>query len=522
MELMNTTIGAISHAWTSLSTSLLDRYSFSGFSNDEIFGSSMWQIKQNSLSTTVYVNPVYFVEVTSELTTLYGTPTSKGKNGQIFKCNMTHDDGVPAIVTITSYSTTAVLHVQGCLHKVWVDTLLDTIEQKVKHKRQINEPQPLDQPSEHELTVSFDTAQPSCTPPPLASTPIQKAMPCPPTCESKRLKDTITSLKDRIKDYKEQLSQFQELRSNYAHLSTSYRELSDRNCALQVELSSLKELQSEAAYQTPRTASPPSPAPTPAPIGASNPFSALTDEVPDDALPTASSAPNNSQHTPDKHVPQSPPTPKAARKPKAETKQPPNKQSLDPSTEETQPQILIFSNSMCSRINERKFYRGKTTRVFAKSGASIGDVQKLVEECEYDGPEYVVLKAWTNTATRETAENCERKARALINAALNKFPTAHIIISSALPRLIPVNRRNTNEIISQLNKMFEINCRNSTRVRFVDHISTFVMESGQIRTDLFYDKVHLNNHGLARLVINLRQAIDSVSSFHMNSHQPRR
>ena len=68
----------------------------------------MWQIKPNSLITTVYVNPVHFAEVTSKLTTLYGNPTSKGKNGHIFKCNMTHDDGVPAIVTITSYSTTPV------------------------------------------------------------------------------------------------------------------------------------------------------------------------------------------------------------------------------------------------------------------------------------------------------------------------------------------------------------------------------------------------------------------------------
>ena len=165
---------------------------------------------------------------------------------------------------------------------------------------------------------------------------------------------------------------------------------------------------------------------------------------------------------------------------------------------------------------------GEKPPVFAKSGASIGDVQKLVEECKYDGPEYIILKAWTNTATPETAENCEHKARALINAALNKFPTAHIILSSALPRLIPVNRKNTNDVISQLNRMFERNCRNSTRVSFVDHISTFVMESGQIRTDLFFDKVHLNNRGLARLVINLRRAIDSVSSFHMNVHQPRR
>ena len=74
-------------------------------------------------------------------------------------------DGVPTIVTITSYSTTAVLHVQGCLHEVWVDTLLDAIEQKVKNKLQINEPQPLNQPSEHELTLSFDAAKPSSSPP---------------------------------------------------------------------------------------------------------------------------------------------------------------------------------------------------------------------------------------------------------------------------------------------------------------------------------------------------------------------
>ena len=64
---------------------------------------------------------------------------------------MIHEDGVPAKVTITSYSIPAVIHVQGFLHSVWVYALLDTIEQEVKHKLQINEPQPQNQSSEHVL-----------------------------------------------------------------------------------------------------------------------------------------------------------------------------------------------------------------------------------------------------------------------------------------------------------------------------------------------------------------------------------
>ena len=529
MELMNTTIVAISHAWTSLSTSLLDRYSFSGFNNDEIFGSSMWQIKPNSRSTTVYVNPENFAEVTSELTTLYGNPTSKGKNGQIFKCNMTHDDGVPTIVTITSYSTTAVLHVQGCLHEVWVDTLLDAIEQKVKHKLQINEHQPLNQPCEHELSVSFDAAQPSSSPPPLASTPIQKSTSCPPTCESKRLKDTIASLKDRIKDYKEQLSQFQELRSNYAHLSTSYRELSDRNCALQVELSSLKAQQSEAAFQTPRTviASPPSPAPTPAPIGVSNPFSTLTDEVSDDALPSAppptdspanSPAATNSPKRASKmeHVkpPSSKPTIKSPpHQPKPEIRAPP--------AEPKPSQILIFSNSICKRIDASRFYRGRTTKLYAESGATIAQIQRQVENCTDVDPKHVILQAWTNNVTRESVESVKTKARNLVNATLKKFPTARIIVSGILPRLITMDMSNAaNDIIAHLNRTFAQNCVNSTRVSFSDHILNFVDRDGRIRSDLYYDSIHLNDRGIGQLVINLRKTIDSSSHPTRINHLP--
>ena len=113
----------------------------------------------------------------------------------------------------------------------------------------------------------------------------------------------------------------------------------------------------------------------------------------------------------------------------------------------------------------------------------------------------------------------------LIETALDKFPNAHIIVSSALPRLIPMARKDrTNEIIKQLNGQLQSNCRNSARVTFADHIPTLVTESRDIREDLYYDNVHLNYRGLGRLVINLRKTIDMIdaSSFQIRAHQPRR
>ena len=56
---------------------------------------------------------------------------------------------------------------------------------------------------------------------------------------------------------------------------------------------------------------------------------------------------------------------------------------------------------MCKRITENKFHKEKTTKVFAKSGATIADIQRLVENSDKsESPEYVILQAWTNTAAR--------------------------------------------------------------------------------------------------------------------------
>ena len=106
---------------------------------------------------------------------------------------------------------------------------------------------------------------------------------------------------------------------------------------------------------------------------------------------------------------------------------------------------------------------------------------------------------------------CKAKAKALINATLCKFPSAHIIISGILPRLIPSSKSNTaNHLISNLNRDLDQYAQNP-RTSFVDHAQSFVADNGQIREDLYWDNIHLNNHGLGRLVHNIRRVIDNNS-----------
>jgi hypothetical protein len=184
------------------------------------------------------------------------------------------------------------------------------------------------------------------------------------------------------------------------------------------------------------------------------------------------------------------------------------------------PDILIFSNSMCKKIDEHRFYRGKSTKVSAKSGATIPDVQKMVKDSEYKDPEFVVLQAWTNTASRESTEDCIKKARSLIDSTLTKFPAAQIIISGILPRLVPLtSRNNTNRTILELNDFLEHNCRNNNRLSFVDHSQSFV-ENRQIREELYWDHIHMNNRGLGRFMFNLRKTINHLSYMYVNPIWP--
>ena len=573
--------GAVTHLWQSFHDT------FNGFSNIEIFDNSLWKIIPKTYSTTIAVNPDIFDQLMYELSARYSTPEDKGRYGLIYRCVMPEEP--LHHVTVTCYSSTNTVSVQGSLHKTWVETVLTDIGEKItdedksfvsshsSHLGPVTSTPSARQPSSsndsnHSLPnfdLNPDLSEPSVQAR-LSESSVQarinvcnvKLQTDDMPNETPKLKDKLQSLQDKFKDLNKQLSDYKELRTNFTQLSSAYSELCERNSMLEAELRSLKERHSQSEnFIHPKVTNRVHKSPSASHTGISthNSFSVLKDHLPADTVPSAPSvslmtpekqehtspsapsvslmtpekqehaspsAPSVSLMTPEKQVPSSPkPTSTRSSSCKA-----PNQSNDTMSSSKTnniadisQPQILIFSNSICKRIDESKFYKGRSVQKFAKSGATMVEVQRLVEQCNYDRPKYVILQGWTNNITRESIADCEDKARQLIEAALNKFPSAHIIVSSILPRLITHDRSNApNRIICELNSIFEQNCRDSARVSFVNHESTFVADDGYINHNLYWDHIHLNNKGLEKLVINLRGAIDSLSLSHpiWNNHHP--
>ena len=154
--------------------------------------------------------------------------------------------------------------------------------------------------------------------------------------------------------------------------------------------SSLTDMCIPPANPSPVTSAPPT-----TQIKLQNSFSPLCVED----FPPLHSAPNSSLMTPpsqrsSEQAPQprrQSSRPEGPRSPPKPTLQPPMHNLSDPD-------IIIFSNSMCAQIRPCNFYRGKTTNVIARSGVNILDVQNLIADFQDNitTVKCVILQAWTN------------------------------------------------------------------------------------------------------------------------------
>lgn len=554
MELMNLTIGSIYNMWDSLHESVRN-FSFSGFSNQEIWEESMWKVLPKSNSTTISVQPAIYDKLVCELFNRYGQPEDKGKKGHIYRALVHNElESESALVSITCYQSTTTLNIQGNYHSIWTESVLKEIGQKLNSTGSQHDIV-TDQP--HLFDSSLDTTldQLPSLGVPLTSTPAPSVpkhhLPirtvetsCHANCSSSavsmstqtlvemksravqmsiihhssqiqtemsgdtelKLRDEIQRLKNTNRDLRAQLTEYRELRGHHAQLTQAHRELCDRNSVLQAKLYSLSESSSFVPAKPVSTTTRTSKPPTEVSLETSNRFQGLhIDEIPDtdEFEPLIPSAPPIEEATPTspgKVLSSSPPHAQTT-----STVEPAPTSSPTPSSND--PQIIVFSNSICKRINSSRFYRGKNTKVYAKGGATIPDVQRLVHDCDdhAQGVECVILQAWTNTTAKLPVTVCERQARALIEATLQKFPNAKVIVSGVLPRFW---NDNANTVSAQLNHTFKSNCQASKHVFFVDNPPSF-LSGTRLREDLFWDNVHLNRKGLNVLIHNLRNAIDT-------------
>ena len=105
-------------------TSAYMNLSFNGFSNGEIFCGSKWQIVPRTYSTTIFLDRDYIHEVLYHIRAMYGPPQDKGKKGLIFRASN-------PTATITVYTSTAVINVQGTNHTDWIESILPEIDQAI-------------------------------------------------------------------------------------------------------------------------------------------------------------------------------------------------------------------------------------------------------------------------------------------------------------------------------------------------------------------------------------------------------
>ena len=114
------------------------------------------------------------------------------------------------------------------------------------------------------------------------------------------------------------------------------------------------------------------------------------------------------------------------------------------------------------------------------------------------------MSSYKHGQIEQPIDTCDRQSRVLFfEATLAKFQFANIIISGVLPRFY---HDKGNRVSKQLNRIFSRNAQATFRVSYVDNAPTF-LDGLFLDEDLYWDNVHLNNHGLYKLIQNLCKVI---------------
>ena len=145
-------------AWSTLHS--LMNFSFAGFTNDEIYGHK-WRIIPRTMSTNISVDPEYIDEILYHVGAMYGPPLNKGKCGCIFKSS-------DPMATITIYTTTSVISVQGSQHQAWVDSVLPEINARIDSESSLHHSTAINCES---VSIQMDSDNELVLPSPITSTP---------------------------------------------------------------------------------------------------------------------------------------------------------------------------------------------------------------------------------------------------------------------------------------------------------------------------------------------------------------
>ena len=108
--------------------------SFYGFSSLELCNvpAHIWEVSPKKFSLSIQVHDKAAFDVfEGEVKSMYGEPENKLVNGNIYRGAVYTSNGCPACVTITFYSTTWMVRVQGAGYGLWANNILPLIGKKI-------------------------------------------------------------------------------------------------------------------------------------------------------------------------------------------------------------------------------------------------------------------------------------------------------------------------------------------------------------------------------------------------------
>ena len=180
------------------------------------------------------------------------------------------------------------------------------------------------------------------------------------------------------------------------------------------------------------------------------------------------------------------------------------KYNTEPKSTSNKTDVLIIGNSHVSRINPKKIYKNKNCSVHQLESKGILGAVEYIEQCTVKDPEIIVYQVASNDLVSFSADLCTQETEKLLEKTWAKYPGAKICICEALPRELN-SISDTTDYLDKLKKYNKSLQNLGQEIKVIKHRNI-----DQRRQNLWSDKIHLSNTGMALLIKNYKTVLNPL------------
>ena len=169
------------------------------------------------------------------------------------------------------------------------------------------------------------------------------------------------------------------------------------------------------------------------------------------------------------------------------------------------PSVLLLGTSNVRNINEKVLTPAVSITKFITY--TIEDAATFIDKCTstYNA---VILHILTNNIKNDEPNECVTKLQNLVTEIKKRWPATKLILSLTTPR--NDGHQTASQLVNAMIKQ-QLLLEKEDNVSFIEHYNMFDVNAGGPNLSLLSeDGYHLNERGVSRLAVNLRNAIHST------------